>query len=230
MIIGVALLASALMAAGQGLPYPSPQNVLQLSANGTVEVQQDLLSLSLTTTREGAEANAVQGQLKAALDAALAEARKTAQPGQMDVRTGTLRALSALRPRRQDQRLERHRRTGPGGARFSAHHADGGQDPDADRGLGELRPEPRAARQGGRRSPGDRHRPIQGEGRRTGERLRLFRLQPARGVREFERPGVSATHAQHGARRRAMQAEMAVPVEAGKSTVLVTVSGSVQLR
>ena len=68
--------------------FPPPQNVLQLSASGQVEVQQDLLSLSLTTTREGSDANAVQGQLKIALDAALAEARKAAQPGQLDVRTG----------------------------------------------------------------------------------------------------------------------------------------------
>jgi predicted secreted protein len=80
-----------LVAAGvwaQPLPYPPPQNVLQLSASGTVEVQQDLLHLSLTTTREGPEASAIQAQLKAALDAALTEAKKAAQPGQMDVRTG----------------------------------------------------------------------------------------------------------------------------------------------
>jgi len=67
---------------------PPPQNVLQLSANGTVEVQQDLLSMTLSTTRDAAEAATVQTQLKTALDAALTEARKNAQPGQLDVRTG----------------------------------------------------------------------------------------------------------------------------------------------
>lgn len=67
---------------------PPPQNVLQLSASGTVEVQQDLLSMTLGTTREATEAATVQAQLKAALDAALTEARKSAQPGQLDVRTG----------------------------------------------------------------------------------------------------------------------------------------------
>jgi predicted secreted protein len=41
----------------------------------------------LGTRREGEDANAVQSQLKTALDAALAEARKAAQPGQLDVRT-----------------------------------------------------------------------------------------------------------------------------------------------
>ena len=62
--------------------------MLQLSASGTVEVQQDLLGMTLTTTRDGTDAATVQSQLKTALDAALAEARKTAQPGQLDVRTG----------------------------------------------------------------------------------------------------------------------------------------------
>lgn len=67
---------------------PPPQNVLQLSTSATVEVPQDMLSISLTTTREGSEAQAVQSQLKAAVDAALAEAKKASEPGQMDVRTG----------------------------------------------------------------------------------------------------------------------------------------------
>ena len=65
-----------------------PQNVLQLSASGSVEVQQDMLSMTLATTRDGADAAVVQSQLKAVLDAALAEARKNAQAGQLDVRTG----------------------------------------------------------------------------------------------------------------------------------------------
>lgn len=66
-----------------------PQNVFHLSAVGQVEVLQDLLILSLTTTREGGDAVGVQSEMRRALDAALAEVRKTAQPGEMDVRTGT---------------------------------------------------------------------------------------------------------------------------------------------
>src|SRR4051812_32615475 len=84
-------MAMALAGASTGViaqTLAAPQNVLQLSASGTVEVQQDLLTLSLTTTREGPDANAVQAQLKSALDSALAEARKAALTGQMDVRTG----------------------------------------------------------------------------------------------------------------------------------------------
>ena len=61
---------------------------LALSACGSVEVQQDLLSISMTTTRDGADAGTVQTQLKQALDTALAQARQAAIPEQMEVRTG----------------------------------------------------------------------------------------------------------------------------------------------
>lgn len=87
-IAACAVLMSAGAAMAQGAPWSPPQNVLQLSATGTVEVQQDLLSMRLTTTRDAPDAAAVQTQLKTALDAALAEARRNAQPGQLDVRTG----------------------------------------------------------------------------------------------------------------------------------------------
>ena len=71
------------------------QNVAQLSAVGSVEVQQDLLSISMSTTRDGADAAAVQTQLKQALDTALALAKQASAPGQMDVRTGNF----SLNPR-----------------------------------------------------------------------------------------------------------------------------------
>jgi predicted secreted protein len=67
---------------------PAPQNVVQLTSSASVDVLQDLLAISLTTTREGVDAVAVQTQLKTALDAALTEAKKAAQAGQLDVRTG----------------------------------------------------------------------------------------------------------------------------------------------
>lgn len=83
-------LALASLAVAQGTPgaWAPVQNVLQLSASGTVEVSQDMLSISLQATRDGSDAAAVQAQLKQLLDDALAEARKSAQPGQLDVRTG----------------------------------------------------------------------------------------------------------------------------------------------
>ena len=67
---------------------PPPQGVLGLSANASVEVAKDLIAVTFSTTREGTDANTVQAQLKQALDAALAEARKAARPGQVDVQTG----------------------------------------------------------------------------------------------------------------------------------------------
>ena len=86
-IAACAMMAGAVAAYAQN-PSAPPQNVLQLSASGTVQVQQDLLVLTLAATKEAADAAGVQTQLKQALDAALAEARRAAQPQQMDVRTG----------------------------------------------------------------------------------------------------------------------------------------------
>lgn len=86
-IVAGALCAGAGMAAAQTLPEPA--NVLQLSSSGTVEVTQDLLVMTLAVTREGSDAAAVQSQLQQVLDAALATAKRQAQSGQLDVRTGS---------------------------------------------------------------------------------------------------------------------------------------------
>ncbi len=67
---------------------PPPKNVLSLSAEASQEVMQDLLSVTLSTTKEGVDASGVQNQLRQALDAALAEARKAARPKLLEVRTG----------------------------------------------------------------------------------------------------------------------------------------------
>jgi predicted secreted protein len=66
----------------------APQNVINLSAEASREVPQDLIAITLAATREGADAAAVQGQLRQVLDAALADARKAARPGAVEVRTG----------------------------------------------------------------------------------------------------------------------------------------------
>lgn len=67
---------------------PVPANVVNISASGFMEVPQDWLSMSLNTTREGPDAVTVQNQLKQALDAALTVARASAKPQQLEVRTG----------------------------------------------------------------------------------------------------------------------------------------------
>ncbi len=88
LIAASAMLVCAGAGFAQGAAVSEPRNVVQLSATGMVEVQQDLLVLSLATSKEAADAAAVQTQLTQALEAALAEARRNAQPGQLDVRTG----------------------------------------------------------------------------------------------------------------------------------------------
>lgn len=83
-----ALLAGTTGTFAQTISRDVMQNVAQLSASGSIEVQQDVLSISMNTSRDGADAGTVQTQLKQALDAALAQARQAAVPGQLDLRTG----------------------------------------------------------------------------------------------------------------------------------------------
>jgi predicted secreted protein len=84
------LLACGGLAAGNAVAQtlPPPQNVVSLSATASVEVVKDWLTVVFSTTREGADAAAVQSQLRQALDTALTEARKAARPGQLEVQTG----------------------------------------------------------------------------------------------------------------------------------------------
>lgn len=95
----VAIFTAVALNCAHAQPFAQPENVLQLSASGSVEVPQDLLTMTLSTTREGQDPAVVQGQLKVALDAALTEARKSAQAGQLDVRTGNF----SLYPRYSQQ-------------------------------------------------------------------------------------------------------------------------------
>src|SRR6185295_4533802 len=67
---------------------PPPDGVLGLSASASVEVVKDVIGITFSTAREGSDANAVQTQLKQAIDAALAEAKQAVRPGQLDVQTG----------------------------------------------------------------------------------------------------------------------------------------------
>jgi predicted secreted protein len=93
-ISGMALIA-ALQGAALADPPAPPQGVVNLQAGASAEVPRDLLAVTLSATREGPDAASVQTALKQALDAALAEARKAAKPGQVDLQTGNF----ALFPR-----------------------------------------------------------------------------------------------------------------------------------
>ena len=215
--------------AQQGVAVPL-QNVVQLTASGSVEVGQDLLSITLNTTREGADANAVQTQLKTALDAALGEAKKSAQPGQMDVRTGNF----SLYPRygRDGKSIGWQGSTelvleGRDFARISSTAGKIQTLTLANVSFG-LSREQRAKVEGEAQSMAiDRFKARATEIARsfglTGYTLREVNVS-ADDQGFAPRPRMLAMQA------KATEADTRVPVEAGKTSVVVTVSGSVQLK
>ncbi|AMO21688.1 SIMPL domain-containing protein [Ramlibacter solisilvae] len=227
-VLGLALAAAASspgLASAQVLP--PPQNVLQLSAAATLETQQDLLSLSLATRREGADASAVQSQLKAALDAALAEARKSAQPGQLDVRTGHF----GLAPRYEQGRVNGWQGTAElvlEGRDFSriTQSAARIQTMTVSHVHFGLSREQRAKVESEAQALAiDRFKVKASELAKgfgfAGYSLREVLVNANDGAVPIPRPMTMA---------RAASADMPLPVEAGKATVTVTVSGSVQLQ
>lgn len=210
---------------------PVPQNVVQLSAAGSIEVPQDFLTLTLSTTREAADAAAVQTQLKAAIDAALVEARKSAQPGQLDVRSGAF----SLYPRyTKEGRISTWQGTAEivlEGRDFGRISTTAGRVPALTVNHVEfsLSREQRATV----------------EAQAQAMAIDRFKAKAAEIARSFgfadyslREVSVQADDAGGPPRPRmmAMQAKSAsadmaaVPVEAGKSTVQVTVSGGVQLK
>ena len=71
---------------------PERRNVVQFSASATEELTQDQLTVTLEAVKEGAQAADVQAELKRALDAGLAEARKhtlDTAPDALSVRIGS---------------------------------------------------------------------------------------------------------------------------------------------
>lgn len=102
--LSVLLVALATSSAfGAAIAQPSAgaasQNVVQLSATGTVDVQQDTLVLTLATARDGKDAAAVQSQLRQAVDAALTAVKKDSEASKMEVSTGAF----SLSPRYNDK-------------------------------------------------------------------------------------------------------------------------------
>ncbi|NML45421.1 SIMPL domain-containing protein [Ramlibacter sp. G-1-2-2] len=224
---GCALLAAASLTCAQTLP--PPQNVLQLQASGTVEVQQDLLMMTLSTSRDGTDPNAVQAQLKTALEAALAEARKSAQPGQLDVRSGNF----ALFPRHDKQgRIS--------GWTGSAELILEGRDfPRITQAAGRIQTLTLAGMSFGL----SREQRARVESDAQTKAIEQFKNRANELAKGFGFTGYTLREVAVNSndmgptprfRPMAMEAkaasDSAVPVEPGKSTVSVTVSGSVQLR
>jgi predicted secreted protein len=95
--IGSALSGALLLLASLGIspayaqaqPVESLRNVVQLSASGQVEVNQDWLQMNLSTSKEGADAASVQKQLQQLLDAAMRTLKPLSQGQDMQVRSGS---------------------------------------------------------------------------------------------------------------------------------------------
>jgi predicted secreted protein len=229
-MLGWLLVTLASTAVAQSNPPVPPQNVIQLAANGSVEVQQDLLTISMSTTREGADATAIQTQLKTALDGALTEAKKAAQPGLLDVRTGNF----SLYPRYgRDGKITAWQGTtelvleGRDFARISAT-------------AGKIQ-----TLTMGQVSFGlSREQRLKVEADAQNQAIERFKVRAADiaksfGFAAYTLREVAVNTGDQGyvprPRMMAMEAkssmsDAAVPVEAGKATVTVTVSGSVQLK
>ena len=226
-LAGCALAAFGLAASAQALP--PPQNVLQLQTSGTVEVQQDLLQMTLSTSRDGTDPAAVQAQLRSTLEAAVAEAKKSAQPQQLEVRTGNF----AIYPRNnRDGRIS--------GWMGTAELILEGRD--------FARISQVAGRIQGMTLAGvsfglSREQRARVEGEAQGQAIERFKTKAAELAKAFgfggytlrevavntNEPGFSPRMRMMAADAKVASAE-AVPVEPGKAAVTVTVSGSVQLR
>lgn len=231
--VSVATLVSA-QAGGQtaAVLMPPPQNVLTLSASATVEVSKDWLAVTLSTTREAPDATTVQTQLKAALDAALTEARKAAKPGQVEVRTGGFSIFPRYAP---------NSRTGAiSGWQGSTELVIEGRDTATLSQLAGKLNTMTVARTGFSLSREAREKV---EGEVSAAAIARFRAQADAYARQFGFAGytVREVNVNTGGegpmqpvpmyRAQAMQAtaEAPLPVEAGRANVTATVAGSVQM-
>lgn len=208
--------------------YPPPQNVVGLQASASTEVTKDLLTVVFSTSREAPDAATVQTQLKLALDAALAEARKVARPKQLEVNTGNF----SLYPR--------HTARGLSGWQGSTELVVEGLDAQAIAQLTGRINTMTIARVGFSLSREARQK---AERDLTAQAVASFRDKAQAVSREFGFGGYSIREVQVQSAEpsggpmpmfRAQAAGMpaaaeALPVEAGKASVTVTVGGSIQM-
>lgn len=229
--IAAMLAATTAALAGVAHAEPAPlQGVVSLSASATVEVTKDLLNVVLSTSKEGQDAATVQSQLKQALDAALAEARKAAKPGQIEVQTGNFSLYPRYAPK-----------GGLTGWQGSAELVIEGKDMS---GIGALT---------GRITTMSVARVSQGVSRELREKVESdlaaqaiarYRAKAADYAKHFgysgyvirevnvsgtEPPGFVPMPMVRAKAMASVASDEALPVEAGKAQLAVNVSGSVQL-
>jgi predicted secreted protein len=209
---------------------PPPQGVVGLSASATVEVTKDLLSVAFSTTREGADAAAVQSQLKQALDAALAEAKKAAKPGQLEVQTGNFSLYPRYAPK-----------GGISGWQGSAELLVEGRDMPAIGALTGRISTMTIARVGYGLSRELREKV---EGEVAAQAIGRFKAKAADYAKQFgygswvirevsvnaDSPVMMTAAPMLRAKAMSAAADESLPVEAGKGTVTVSVNGTVQMK
>jgi len=209
---------------------PPVANQLSLSASASTEVTNDILVITFSTQREGADAAAVQAHLTQAVNTALAEARKAAQPGQVDISTGSFSVQPRYAPKGEPMKWQ-------GVAEVRAE----GKDFDAlTRLVGRI--QTLSVASVGYRLSREARDKVQGEV--SAQAITRFRSQAEAYAKAFGFGGVTlrAVEVSTGEafappmpRFRVASSEMAaaapaLPVEAGKSSVTATVSGSVQMK
>ena len=227
---------SGLLGAGavsaQQVRMDSPANVVVISASGQLDVPQDWLTMTLTTSRDGSDAAAVQAQLRQAVDAALATARPLAAAQQMEVKTGSF----GVYPRHgSNGRISGWQGTAElvlEGRDFLRISSTAGKV--ASMGIGQVafslsreaqqKLESEAQSQAIERFKARAGEVAKGFGF-TGYTLREVSVSSAD---QGERPVYARAMASQA--KVSMSSDAPLPVEAGRSQVTVTVSGSVQLR
>lgn len=220
------------------VPLEPMRNVVALGASATVELSQDWLTLVFAVTREGTDPAAVQTQLRQALDAALTEARRAARPGQVEVRTGGF----SLQPRYAPVRPTNGgaSTTGIVGWTGTAELVVEGRDHAAIAALPSRLSGMRIARTGFSLSRQAREKV---ESEVTAQAIAQFRVRADEVAKAFgfagwtlrevsvqggEPPGMPPPMMR--AQATMAMADEALPVEAGKSSVTVSVTGTVQLQ
>ena len=210
---------------------PAPQNVVQLTAQGEVDITQDVLQITLSLTRQGAQSAEVQSQLRSALNAALAKAQPAAEKGRMDVHTGNF----GLYPHYdKDGRI--------GNWQGTAELVLEGKDFDRiTRTAGAIDSLTVSSVSFGLSS--ERRMAVEGEAQSSA--IAMFRAKASRlaqdfGFKSYTLREVSVNESDNGSLPRPRMMAMAarasdsasspIPVEPGQSRVTVTVSGSVQMQ
>ncbi|MCV2366954.1 SIMPL domain-containing protein [Roseateles oligotrophus] len=205
-----------------------PRDRLNLTAGASVEVTRDVLGIAFSTTKEGGDAASVQAQLKQALDTALAEARKIAKPGQVEVQTGNFSLYPRYAPK-----------GGINGWQGTAELLVEGKDAAAIAQLTGRISSMSIARVGYSLSKDQREKV---EAEVVVQAIARYKARAADYAKQFGYNGysigeVSVSSSEPGNmpmaapqmrfKGMAASADEALPVEAGKATVSVTVSGSV---